>query len=116
MWIMLKDAFFSAVDKAKTPGCLVVRARRQGDLERYFPGAAVQKTVGNDYLFRAEIPREEVARVLTEYVMNISASNFKDSVADDKLHDAYMGVWHIMARLQPIAPYARPGRGQGALL
>ena len=116
MWIMLRDAFFSVVDKAKEPGCLVVRARRPGDLERYFPGAKVKKTIGNDYLFRAEIKREEVARVIGEYIMSIDAPNFKDSVSDQKLHDAYMGVWHTMARLQPIAPYSRGSRGQGALL
>ena len=117
MWLLLKDAFFSVVDKASKPGCLVVRARRPGDLERYFPDAVIKKTVGNDYLFRAEISREEVARVVGEYVMNITASNFKDSVTDRKLHDAYMGVWHTMARLQPVPPYSTiRSRGQGSLL
>lgn len=116
---MLKDAFFSVVDKAVEPGCLVVRSRRQGDLERYFPDAYVRKTLGNDYLFRAEIKREDVARVVSEYIMEIDAPNFKASVTDKHLHDAYMGVWSVMGRLQPGGPYGYGrgrGRGQGSQL
>ncbi len=116
MWIMLKDAFFSIVDKAEKPGCLVVRARRKGDIERYFPAAKVQKTVGNDYLFRAEIPREEVADRIAQCVMDNDAPNFKNSVTDKKLHAAYNRIWHVMADLQPIPPYSAGGRRQRSLL
>ena len=117
MWLMLQDAFFSVVDKAKAEGCLVVRARRPGDLERYFPGAKVTKSTNTDYLFRAEVRREDVARVVGGYVMGITASNFKDSVKDHALHDAYMGVWSVMARLQPTPPYSGVrSRRQGDLL
>lgn len=116
MWIMLKDAFFSVVDKAKQPGCLVVRARRHGDIERYFPKAKVQKTVGNDYLFRAEIPREDVASRIAQCVMDNDAPNFKASVADDDLHRAYNQVWSVMSKLQPIPPYATGKGRQGKLL
>lgn len=115
MWIMFKDAFFSVVDKAVKPACLVVRARRPGDIERYFPGAQVAETPGNDYLFRAEIRREDVAAMLTRYVMELDAPNFKASVKDEALHDAYVGVWGIMGRLQPGGPYGR-ARRQGSLL
>ena len=116
MWIMLKDSFFSIVDKTEAPGCLVVRARRPGDIERYFPHAKVQKTVGNDYLFRAEIPREDVAARIAQCVMDNDAPNFKASVRDSKLHAAYNRIWHVMADLQPIPPYSRGRTKQGDLL
>ncbi|MNE63277.1 hypothetical protein D3C76_696890 [compost metagenome] len=117
MWIMLKDAFFSIVDKADKAGCLVVRARRQGDIERYFPQAKVQKTVGNDYLFRAEIPREDVAERIAQCVMDNTAPNFKNSVTDRKLHTAYNRIWHVMADLQPVPPFSSGrNRRQGSLL
>lgn len=115
MWIMLKDSFFSIVDKSEKPGCLVVRARRKGDIERYFPAANVKKTVGNDYLFRADIPREDVASRIAKCVMDNDAPNFKNSVKDHKLHGAYNRVWHVMADLQEIPPYSRD-RKQGKLL
>lgn len=116
MWLCFNDGFLSVVDKAEAVGCLMVRARRQGDIERYFPGAKVKKTPGNDYLFRAEIKREEVAQRVAEQVMGIGYDNFKDSVTDDRLHTAYGRVWGTMSSLQPIAPYARRPRGQGSLL
>lgn len=116
MWLSLSRSFLSVVDKAVAPDCLLVRARRPGDIENYFPNAVVKKTIGNDYLFRAEIKREEVAAVVAAEIMGITYDNFKNSVDDRRLHDAYAGVWHTMARLQPIAPYSRGTRGQGALL
>lgn len=106
MWIMLKDAFFSIVDKAENLECLVVRARRPGDIERYFPKASVKETADNDYLFRAEIPRGEVAERIAQCVMDNSAPNFKASVKDTKLHDAYSRVWGVMSGLQPMKPYS----------
>ena len=31
-------------------------------------------------------------------VMSISYGNFKDSVRDEALHDAYLTCWHALAR------------------
>ena len=42
--------------------------------------------------------------------------NFKSSVSDNRLHDAFAGFWSIMARLQPIPPYSRGRAKQGDLL
>jgi hypothetical protein len=116
MWLCLSDSFFSIVDKAVAPDCLVVRARRQGDIERHFPKATVHRTPGSDYLFRAEITREEIADRLSELVLLTDYPNFKDSVKDDKLHSAYSRIWGIMSGLQSIAPFSRVGRKQGNLL
>lgn len=106
MWFALNDAFLSVVDKANDPDCLLVRARRKGDIENVFgltfPSV---ETPGNDYLYRAEIPRRVVANVVRDRILAIDYDNFKDSVDDDRLHDAYASVWGVMARLQPGGPY-----------
>lgn len=110
MWICLNKAFLSVVDKSTVADCLVVRARVAGHIESVFPDAKVETTPGVDYLFRADIPRKEVAAALSREVMGINYPNFKDSVTDRPLHDAYMRVWHVIANLQRIPPYFKAGK------
>lgn len=110
MWICLNDAFFSIVTAPGQPDHLLVRARRQGDLQRVFPGHAVQRTPGRDYLYRATIPRMDVANALAEEVFGLAYPNFKNSVREPRLHDAYARVWGIMADLQALPPYATERR------
>jgi hypothetical protein len=43
---------------------------------------------------------------LAAEVAAIDYGNFKGSVADDRLHDAYAAFWGIHARLQPTPPYS----------
>lgn len=112
MWICLNNAFFSIVEPKAGSDELLVRARRQGDIERVFPNHQVERTVGRDYLFRAFIKRETVAAIIAEQVMGINYNNFKNSVRDGKLHSAYGRFWHVMADLQPVAPYHRPSSRQ----
>lgn len=101
MWVCLNDAFFSIVRTGDLPeGHLLVRARRKGDIERYFPDAKVTRTPGRDYLFRAVIQEVQVAVVMAETVEAIDYDNFKDSVRDDNLHEAYFRVWSEMNDLQ----------------
>jgi len=108
MWIMLNNAFISIVAKDCRPDELMVRARRPGDIERLFPetNGQVQQFTASDYHYRAAIKRSRVALVISEHIFGVDYSNFKDSVKDRPLHDAYMRVWHAMATLQPQAPYA----------
>lgn len=117
MWICLNNAFFSIVDPDDGSGRLLVRARRKGDHERVFPGVKVERTPGRDYLYRALIDRELVAKTIAGQVRQVSYPNFKSSVRDRKLHDAYSSFWHTHARLQEIPPYST-GRNkrQGDLL
>lgn len=98
MWIALPDAFLSIVAHRDKPSVLLVRARIEGDIERTFPGARVEVTPTADYLYRAEVRRVEVARVLAELVKRIDYPNFKDAVADDDRHAAYFEVWSTMAK------------------
>lgn len=104
MWVCLNDAFFSIVDDGHKDG-LLVRARRAGDLERHFAGFEVQETPARDYRYRARVGRMFLAETLYQAAMNIDYSNFKNSVKDHKLHDAYSQVWSVMGSLQPGGPY-----------
>ena len=107
MWIMGSDFFLSVVRKDCAPGQLLVRARREGDIERVFGRhVEVERDTTADYLFRARIPEEEVAEVMRREVLSISYGNFKDSVRDEALHDAYLTCWHAMARTQDPPPYS----------
>lgn len=110
MWVFLSDAALSIVQK---PGdkMLTVRARVGGDIDKVFPKAKVIINAGTDYKFRAKVKREDVARAMSDAVMNLDYDNFKSSVKDDKRHDAYLGVWSVMMRYQNQAG-GRPKNGR----
>lgn len=101
MWICLNDAFLSIVSKDCKRDELLVRARRKGDIEKIFPGARVIVSTKTDYRFRAVVPRSAIVAAMENEVRRITYSNFKDSVDDKKLHDAYLRVWATMETLQP---------------
>lgn len=106
MWLCGSDFFLSVVMPSQVSGnLLLVRGRREGDIESLFPNAKVKKTVGRDYLFRAFIDRGEVAAVMASQIEKIDYDNFKNSVRDNQLHDAYMKMWQAMSDVQVIAPY-----------
>lgn len=103
MWIMLNDAFFSIVHKDCRRDELLVRARRAGDIEKVFQTVrgGVRRDERADYLYRAVVKAADVRQALAAEVARITYGNFKDSVQDEALHDAYLKVWHAMATLQP---------------
>jgi len=102
MWIFLSDAFLSVVAERDNPNGprLLVRARRQGDIERVFPEAETFSVAGADYAFRAWLPRQRVAEVMQQQVEAIHYSNFKSSIRDHDYHDAAMEAWSAMHRYQ----------------
>lgn len=106
MWIFLHDCFLSIVDKDCGPDELLVRARRKGDIEKLFPRAKVIRLTRADYLFRAVVKRDEIARVIANEISWIDYDNFKKAVHDHDLHAAYTHVWTAMAVLQPTKPYS----------
>lgn len=111
MWNFLNNSFISVVAKAPNPNQLVVRARVEGHIEAVFPNAKVIRDASGDYLFRAFIDREEVAEAMYQAVMNIDYPNFKNSIKDNRYHDACSRVWGVMSGLQPVRPYSgRPSR------
>lgn len=116
MWIMLNDCFFSIVEKDCARDELMVRARRPGDIEKVFTEAKVTEYTASDYHYRAAIKKEALKAALCGEVDRVSYSNFKNSVDDKPLHDAYLKVWHAMAALQPQRPYAGSRRLSEPLL
>lgn len=110
MWLCLSDAFLSIIQPTSDSDTLRVRARREGDIEKVFPNAKVDRTPGRDYLFRAHVSRQEVADALAAQANQINYSNFKDSVGDHALHDAFSGFWSLHSRLQVIPPYSTTPR------
>jgi len=104
MWVFLNDAFVSAVEHKDDRRLLVVRARVEGDLERFFTGmdVEVQRHDDRDYLFRTIVTKEDFARRLSARAELIDYPNFKSSVAarDIGRHEAYLRVWVVMAGLQ----------------
>jgi hypothetical protein len=105
MWLLQNDSFLSVVSNPDDDKTLLVRARREGDITNVFPDAVVTKTPRRDYLYRAFIPREEVGKAIAERIENIGYPNFKGSVRNNALHDAYMSVWNLLGRLQKGGPY-----------
>lgn len=110
MWLCLNNAFLSIVQPKpgdRAPGgTLLVRARRADDIERIFPGYAAVTEPRRDYQFRAFIPRTVVGAIIAAQLEAITYTNFKASVRNPRLHDAYGDFWSIMAKLQPQRPYS----------
>lgn len=104
MWIFLSNAFLSVVaDKDDPSGPrLLVRSRREGDIERVFPEADVVINPFADYRCRAWLPRERVAEVMQQLLQELSYANFKNSIPHGEYayHDAAMGVWSVMHHYQ----------------
>jgi hypothetical protein len=103
---MLSDCFVSIVSKDCGPDELMVRARRPGDIEKLFPDAVVTEYTASDYHYRAAVKKTAIKAALANEVDRINYDNFKSSVDDDPLHNAYTRVWTAMASLQPQAPYS----------
>lgn len=116
MWVMLNNSFFSVVDKDCPGDSLLVRSRRKVDLERLLgPNYPIREGGGTDYQFRAVVSRDELAQIMAGEIFNINYTNFKDSVTDPRLHDAYLNVWGAMHRLAESNPLDHPGLLQSRL-
>jgi hypothetical protein len=109
MWLCLNDAFLSIVKKDCPEDSLLVRARRPGDIEKVFGRRTkVTRATDADYLYRAVIERADVVEAMEREVNRVDYPNFKSSVADKDLHDAYMRVWSAMSVVQDPRPYSSP--------
>jgi hypothetical protein len=100
MWVFTDRGFLSIVEHRDDPETLLVRSRFAGQIRKLFPGAKVLKTPQADYLYRAFIPRRQVADKLFSAVEEIHYPNFKNSIGDDRYHDACMDVWSALYRHQ----------------
>jgi hypothetical protein len=118
MWIFTVNGFFTVIQDRKDPSYVWLRARLREDIERNFPGVEVTEHPGADYLYRAKLPREQVAQRVMELVMeNNVTSHFKDvmirTAAKPKFGNRstmLYGVWHAGADMQPYPPYSKNPR------
>lgn len=104
-WLCLNNSFLSIVAHYDDPTKLLVRARVKGHIEAVFPNAKLYRRENSDYLYRADIAREEVMHAVSDRLFAIDYTNFKDSVTNGPLHRAYQDVWSTMGKLQPGGPY-----------
>jgi hypothetical protein len=107
VWICFNDAFVSAVQSWDNPKQLIVRARQRQHLQRLFPKARIEETVRNDYRFRVRVNKRTFADAVAKRAMAIDYGNFKDSVADRRLHDLYLDFWWLHRDYQEGRPTRR---------
>ena len=102
MWVVLNKSFLSIVKNRNNNEELLVRSRVNGDIEKVFKDANVFEDLNADYRYRAYIKRSEVAKTISEELLNINYDNFKNSVSkDDKNRlNAYMNVWSSLYKMQ----------------
>ena len=100
MWIFQNNSFVSIVAHKERPGHLLVRSRIEGDIEMAIPCAEVFEDLTADYRYRAIVAKDVVQEAIMKSIGEIDYPNFKNSIAhsDGKRHDAYMGVWQVMAK------------------
>ena len=111
MWLITNFGFFSVVQKPDDPklGTLTVRSRVLEDLEslkeQYFKQTMgeIQVNAGTDYKYRAKVPREAMAGAMSQIIMDLNYSNFKNSVAENqgyKRASVYSKLWETLYKLQ----------------
>jgi hypothetical protein len=105
MWIFAKHGFLSLVQHENCPYHLLVRGRVSGDIQNFFPAAQVQRTEKRDYLFRAVLSKEQVAKRIALAVADIDycgalGTSFKASITDKRRAPYYLNVWDTMAEMQ----------------
>jgi len=111
MWIIGKYGFISLVVNDQDPSLMQVRARVKMDILMYFPDARIETISRADYMFRANVPRTEVARIIHDEIMEYDVtSHVKDvaieySPANPHRRQAYYAVWSALAEMQPRPPY-----------
>ena len=98
MWIALTEGWLSIVAHRDKPDHLLVRARNPSHIRRTFGEQVMYTDANADYPFRADVSREDVARFLVRRLEHMSYDNFKNTIDDDRYHDAALDVWRAMYR------------------
>src|SRR5690606_16585105 len=107
MWIFFPNAMLSIVAHRDKPDTLLVRARFKGDIERVFgwAGVKVQRTPRADYLYRAEVRRQDVATALNDAAWRLEYTNVKGAIpdGDHRRSRAMHDIWQVMFDAQHAA-------------
>ena len=106
MWISTNKGFISIVRDRQNNDVFIVRARRKQHLEEIFPEfkSAIIENRRADYRWRVFIKEQDVMVLIARQIRAIDYDNFKNSVIDKGLHDAYLDVWSVMYNLQRATP------------
>lgn len=104
MWIYLNNAFVSVVAHAGDHEGLLVRARREHDIERALGlglgHEQVQHTPDADYPYRLHGNREEIGQIIGAALAAIDYTNYKNSIEDEQLHGTAYRVYSATLGLQ----------------
>lgn len=118
MWLSTNRGFYSVVAfdpkkagagkkakkrkiKASNTHVLVrCRVKEHMEILTKFAGSTLEVDTKADYHFRTIISKGTWERFMAAETERIDYTNFKNSVKDNDLHDAYMSVWSTMIRLQ----------------
>lgn len=121
MWLITTTGFYSVVEKPwdRQAGTLTVRARALKDLEAlrssFLPELGkIKEDATADYRFRAQAPREAVARAFQAQIAAIDYDNFKAAVSrrqgSARAH-VYHDVWHALYQIQTKKQMGTSGTG-----
>ena len=102
MWLFTSDGFVSIVqpESFKKRDLLLVRARAPGHIESVITNWEVTKSPQRDYMYRATVPRDVVAKNVVRHIYRLDYGNFKDSVRDRNYRSACAQVWTAMFSFQ----------------
>lgn len=96
MWVFLPDGFVSIVAHRHESENVMVRARNAQHLHNLFPGCKVTELDEADYRYRAVLPRNDVAAMLSNHIKSMGYDNFKSSINEYEYHMACNRVWQVM--------------------
>ena len=123
MWLFTNFGYFSIVQKPGTSD-LTVRTRVKSDLEalraQYLPdlGPTMGKA-GSDYPWRATVPHQALAAAMSQIVMDVDYSNFKNEVAakqgmgrSTRYHKVWDALYGMQEELSPMRRSLSRGVGE----
>jgi hypothetical protein len=107
MWMITTQGFYSVVEHRDDPNMMIVRARVKKDLEnlkRQLPDLRVYEDRSADYLYRADVSRDDWMRAAALLAGDVNYPNFKNEVdhrQGKNRHSIYSRVWGVLADLEP---------------
>lgn len=101
MWLFGQRGMFSIVQHKDNPEILIVKARMKGDIEQHWPNATIERNEHYDYLYRANLRRNEVAYTIQEMVKAIDYTSYKGELHDRKRrYPYYLRIWEVLSDMQ----------------
>jgi hypothetical protein len=112
MWLFTKHSYLSVTEHKEDKSLLHIRARIEGDIERYFPDVVIEHTPLADYQYRTNVPRERVARVMADIVRQINYPSYKKSIHDKARLPYINDIWEMTVDMGRAITHNLPGGGR----